>query len=58
MSLGDVGTFALVGGVLVETGVRVAKRLGCEPTADGWREGMFAGACVGLLYWLFGEAVL
>ncbi len=55
MNLGDVGTFALVGGVLVETGVRLAKLLGHRSTTDGWREGVFLGACLGLLYWLSGK---
>jgi hypothetical protein len=52
MSLGDVGTFALVGGVLVEAGVRLGKVFGRQRTVDGWREGMFLGGCLGLLYWL------
>jgi hypothetical protein len=56
MNLGDVGTFALVGGVLVEAGVRLAKLLGRQPSTDGWREGMFVGASLGLLYWLSEKA--
>jgi len=55
MSLGDVGSFALIGGVLVEAGVRVGRLLGRHPTTDGWREGMFLGACLGLLYWFSGK---
>lgn len=57
IALGDLGTGALIGGVLGETVARVGRLLGHEPEIDGWREGMFAGAVVALLYWALGEVV-
>jgi len=56
MGLTDVGTAAIVGGVLVETVARLGTALGRQHEIDGWREGMFFGALMALLFWAFGEA--
>lgn len=55
LSLGDVGTVAIVGGVIGEVAARLGAIVGRESEIDGWREGMFFGAMAGLLYWTFGE---
>jgi hypothetical protein len=55
MELGDVGTVALIGGILGEAGARVSRFLGREPAIDGWREGMFVGGVFALLVWSSGE---
>lgn len=55
IALTDVGTGAAIGGVLGETAVRLAPMLGFELKVDGWREGMFLGALLVLLAWVFGE---
>jgi hypothetical protein len=50
----DIGTGAIIGGVLVELVVRLAPLFGLEPRIDGWREGMFLGALGALALWAFG----
>lgn len=57
MDLNDVGTFAVIGGVLAETGRRVAALLGREWKADAWREGMFVSGLVTLIVWAFRKLV-
>jgi len=57
MDLNDVGTFAVVGGVLAETGRRVAAVLGREWKADAWREGMFVSGLLALVIWTFRKLV-
>jgi hypothetical protein len=57
MDLSDVGTFAVVGGVLAETGRRVATMLGREWKADAWREGMVVSGLGALLIWAFRKLV-
>jgi hypothetical protein len=56
MGLSDVGTFAVIGGVLAETGRRIAALLGRE-WADAWREGMFVSGLVALVIWTFRKLV-
>ena len=53
--LTDIGTGAMIGGLLGELGVRLASTLGRRPTIDGWREGMFFGGLVTFLIWAFSE---
>lgn len=53
--LTDVGTGAVIGGVLGEMAVRAASMFGMQLTIDGWREGMFVGALLSLSYLAFGE---
>lgn len=55
VGLTDIGTLAVVGGVIGETAVRIGMMSGREFEIDGWRDGMFFGALVALLYWAFGE---
>lgn len=57
ISLSDIGAGAVIGGVLGETAVRLAAALGFEPQIDGWREGMFVGALLALVYWASGRSV-
>ncbi|HEX8689316.1 MAG TPA: hypothetical protein VF729_03645 [Solirubrobacterales bacterium] len=56
LGLTDIGTVAVIGGVLTEAAVRIGASCGIEWEIDGWREGMFFGALIALLFWLFGEA--
>lgn len=53
-TLSDVGTTAVIGGLVGELAVRLARSLGTEIRLDGWREGMFIGALWGLSVWIFG----
>lgn len=55
LTLTDVGTGAVLGGLLGEVLTRLAVSLGREWEADGWREGMFYGALLVLTMWLFRE---
>ncbi len=55
IALTDIGTGAMIGGLLGELGVRLASMLGHRPTIDGWREGMFFGGLIVLLAWAFSE---
>jgi len=57
MDLNDVGTFAVIGGVLAETGRRIAAALGRDWKADAWREGMFVSGLGALLFWAFRKLV-
>ena len=52
VALGDIGTAAVLGGVLFEAIVRLAPLVGWRPSIDGWREGMFFGALVAFLVWI------
>lgn len=55
VALTDVGTGAIIGGLLCELGVRVASLMGHRTAIDGWREGMFLGGLAVFLVWVFGE---
>jgi hypothetical protein len=55
IGLTDVGTLAVIGGVIGEAAVRIGVAFGREFDIDGWREGMFFGGLVALLFWVFGE---
>jgi hypothetical protein len=57
MDLNDVGTFAVIGGVLAEAGRRIAAVFGREWKADAWREGMFLSGLGALLIWAFRKLV-
>jgi hypothetical protein len=54
-TLNDVGTGAVIGGLLGELCTRLAPSIGREWQVDGWREGMFFGALAVLVFWVFGE---
>ena len=54
LALTDIGTAAMLGGVLGEVYSRLWSLLGWEPVVDGWREGMFFGALFFLALWAFG----
>jgi hypothetical protein len=55
VGLADIGTAAIIGGVLGETAARLGVTLGRGSEPDGWRDGMFFGGLAALLYWAFGE---
>ncbi|HEX5763502.1 MAG TPA: hypothetical protein VFY04_10355 [Solirubrobacterales bacterium] len=57
MDLSDVGKTAVVGGVLAETGKRLAAKLGWRWNTDAWREGMFVSGLGALLFWAFRKLV-
>jgi hypothetical protein len=54
IALTDIGTGAMVDGLLGEIAVRMAPLFGRELTVDGWREGMFVGALVVFAAWVSG----
>jgi|GEM_PF-2705739 len=56
IGLTDIGTIAVLGGVLGETIVRLARSFGLEVEIDGWREGMFVGALGAVLLWIADQA--
>ena len=53
MDLSDVGTAAVIGGVVGEAAARLAKLLGRAWKTDAWREGMFVSGGAALLAWVF-----
>jgi hypothetical protein len=53
MDLSDVGTTAIIGGVVAEAGKRAAETLGWSWKADAWREGMFVSGLFALVIWAF-----
>jgi hypothetical protein len=52
IALTDIGTGAMVGGLLGEIAVRIAPLFGRELNMDGWREGMFFGALIVFAAWV------
>lgn len=55
ITLAEIGAIGLIGGIVGESLVRIARSLGLDFGFDGWREGMFFGGLMALTWWIFGQ---
>ncbi len=55
ITLSEIGAIGLIGGIVGESMVRIARSFGLDPGFDGWREGMFLAGLAAFAWWVYGQ---
>jgi hypothetical protein len=55
ITLSEIGSIGLIGGIVGESMARIARSFGLDPGFDGWREGMFMAGLAAFTWWIYGQ---